>query len=349
MPYGHPGAGGAVTGMYGGNGVGAAPPGVPPYPLHPTPMRPPGPAPFAPPLQPGLPSAAPRAQHPPPPYPPALPPGGFPPMPPMYMQGGYGAYGTIVGGAPYWQPPAQLPFAPPPPPGVGDWRAPPLGAYPAAMPIGLGVGGGAMPVGLAGLAWAPPAGHPPMGATGGPPPGPVPSSEARRAQLAQLEDGDVPSSAAALQRRLEDLQLGREAATGEAADAAAASSPDDDLNGVAGEASSEPATSGGPLRAAAADEHPRLAAAEDGGGRRQHAVEPGPAAVVAPVSAPHGVGSAASRLDGRSSAAASSSGPDAARSLTHSTNGGPLAESHASPQGVPPSSSGSASAPSPSP
>lgn len=352
MAYCQLGAGGAPPGMYGGNGVGGTHPGVPPYPMHPAPMRAPGPASFTPPLQPGLPGAAPHGQRASLPYPPGLPPGAYPPMPPMYMQGGYGPYGAIVGGAPYWQPPAQLPFAPPPPPGVGDWRAPPPGAYPAAMPVGLGVGGGEMPVGLAGLAPAPPMGYPPMGATGTAQPGSVPSSEARRAQLAQLEEGDLPSSAAALQRRLEDLQLGREAVAGEAAAPSPQEdqqeAPDDDRNGAAVEADSGPVTGGGALPAGAADEQPRLQDAGDGGGGPPQGAEPGgSAAAVSPMLAPHGAGSATSRLDGRLPGAVSSSGPEGARSLTHSTNGGPPAESRASPEDVSPSSSGSASAPTP--
>lgn len=352
MTYGQLGAGGPPPGMYGGNGVGGAHPGVHPYPLHPAPMRAPGPASFTPPLQPGLPVGATHGQRPPPPYPAALPPGAFPPMPPMYMQGGYGAYGAMVGGAPYWQPPAQLPFAPAPPPGVGDWRAPPPGAYPAVVPIGLGVGGGEMPTGLAGLAPAPPVGHPPMGATGVAQPGSAPSSEARQAQLTQLEDGDLPSSAAALQRRLEDLQFGREGAAGEAAASCPQEeqpeAPDDDVNGAVVEVGSGPATGGGALPAGAADEQPRLPEAGQGGGEPEHGAEPGSVALAPPMVAPFGAGSAASRLEGRSPGAVSSSGLEGARARTHSTNGGPAAEGHASPEDVSPSSSGSASTPSPS-
>ncbi|GAB0496856.1 hypothetical protein MMPV_008177 [Pyropia vietnamensis] len=314
-------------------------------------MRAPGPG-FAPPLQSGLPGAAPLGQHPPPPYPPPLPPGAFPPMPPMYMPGGYGAYGAMIGAAPYWQPPSQLSFAPPPPPSVGDWRAPPPGAYPAVMPIDVGVGGGAMPVGLAGLAAAPPVGHPPMGAAERPQPGPLPSSEARRAQLAQLEDGDLPSSAAALQRRLEDLQLGREAAAGEAAGSFPRhyqrESPDDDLNGAALAAGSGPSTSGGTLAAGTMEEQPRLSDVGDGGGGSQQGEEPGSLPSGSAELAGNGAGgNGVSRLDSRSLGVVSNSGAEGAHSLTHSTNGGPPAEGHACSEDVSPSSLDSPSARSP--
>lgn len=349
MAYGQLGAGGPPPGMFGGNGVGGAHPGVPPYPLHPAPMRAaPGPTSFTPPLQPGLPSAAPHGQRPPPPYPATLPPGAFPPVPPMYVQGGYGAYGAMVGGVPFWQPAAQLPFATPPPQGVGDWRAPPPGAYPAVFPIGLGAGGGAVPMGITGLAPAPPMGRLPMMATGAAQPGSVPSSEARRAQLAQLEDGDLPSSAAALQRRLEDLQLGREAAAGGTAASPSPDqqeAPDGSPNGAAAEVAGGPATGDGALPAGAADEQPRLPDTGEGGSEPLQGAGPGSAAAARlVVVVPHGAGVAASRLDGRTPGSVSSSGAEGARAQTEPTNGGPPDESHASPDGVPPSSSGSAPA-----
>ncbi|OSX75873.1 hypothetical protein BU14_0218s0038 [Porphyra umbilicalis] len=223
--YGHSAAAaGPPLGPFGGSGLVGMHQGAPPYAGPPPPMRSPLPGPFLPQLPPGLPGGH-RLPLPSFPVPQGL--AAYPPISPMYAPGAYGAYGGPPGGPAYWQPP-PLPFPPPPPlpGGRGDWRGLATGAFHGAPGLGhrappsmASAGGPVDAVGAAGFGAPAPTGVPPAAA-------------------GELEDGDLPSSAAALQREMEDLQLGRGAPTGAAADPGQAdqhaSSPSDAAVGIDG-------------------------------------------------------------------------------------------------------------------
>lgn len=212
--------GGFPPGLRGGHGGVGAPWGVPSHSPYPFLAGPRGPTPYLPLQQPLLPSMSPPGQLPLPPYPLPILPGAYPSNYPLYWASG----GGVGGGASPWHAHPQLSLHYPPPAGGGDWRASSPGFYPAAPPLvggGGGIGGGESGGGTA--PWGqpplppslPPPSPPPWSASEGPPPpARAPTPETRQAQLEQLEDGDLPSSAAALQRRLEILHVGQGATVG---------------------------------------------------------------------------------------------------------------------------------------